>query len=641
MTTAEYQSQSFKECFWGPNGFEELKKYMRLGSEFCRDLASILTERAENEMTYSKGLVKSSSRLQTLSKENFGSLSDAWLKVGIQFNIESEMHKSMAIALQEEIIKPLKILADNQLKCRKPVETKIEKVIKNLADKKADDYKYRSRCFQLSKDIEKSMYGLDEAQKGVGGKPPNQKEIQKLEAQIVKSKESLEKSELKYHKACANVELARQDWQIEMIKGCDQLQTIEFDRISSLDQLIKKLAIQVNVLSKKMTKQVDEYQNMFIDVENDIKIACKKYGNGKNEQEINLYDIYAENTKNMMNRDRRIENLNKWTELLKADLQSQIKARQGLEKVRTFAKENPNFKSNNDADVALKLESVQLLQTLYDSSLFKIETSLAELTANEKPNYQYASLLNTTYDKQGVPITIMKLNSSTEINTLMNKPSAPSPPISPTQSISSNPFQSSVKPVGNISGTNISVPYMQMPTPVYNINPYDSAASNYAGGESSSASSISASSVSPVALTASSQSLKTAVATNQTAAASSKPSNSKSSYLLTTVEQQPPPYSVASLKRQKENENSKNAIENYYNNSIQSSSDDDDDWNEPSYKFVGKCTVQYDFKATRDDELTIFLGDQINIIEKREDGWWRGELRNSIGLFPSTYVKES
>ena len=66
---------------------------------------------------------------------------------------------------------------------------------------------------------------------------------------------------------------------------------------------------------------------------------------------------------------------------------------------------------------------------------------------------------------------------------------------------------------------------------------------------------------------------------------------------------------------------------------------DDDDWNE-TYKYIGKCTAQYDFKATRDDELTIFLGDQINIIEKREDGWWRGELRNSIGLFPSTYVKE-
>jgi hypothetical protein len=148
-----------------------------------------------------------------------------------------------------------------------------------------------------------------------------------------------------------------------------------------------------------MTKVVDEYQNIFIDVENDIKIACKKYGNGKNEQEINLYDIYAENTKNMMNRDRRIENLTKWAELLRLDQQAQVKSRQGLEKVKTFARENPNFNANNEAEVDLKLESVQLLQTLYDASLFKVESALAELLNNTKPNYQYASLMNTTYDK--------------------------------------------------------------------------------------------------------------------------------------------------------------------------------------------------------------------------------------------------
>jgi hypothetical protein len=41
-------------------------------------------------------------------------------------------------------------------------------------------FKYRARCFQLVKDIEKSMYSLDEAQKGIGGKPPNQKEIQRV-----------------------------------------------------------------------------------------------------------------------------------------------------------------------------------------------------------------------------------------------------------------------------------------------------------------------------------------------------------------------------------------------------------------------------------------------------------------------------
>ncbi len=108
--------------FKGLNGFEELKKYMRLGHEFCRDLASILSERAENELAYSKNLVKTNIRLQNLCKENVGGWSDAWLKVAIQFGVESDMHKALASALQEDIVKPLKILVDNQLKCRKPVD---------------------------------------------------------------------------------------------------------------------------------------------------------------------------------------------------------------------------------------------------------------------------------------------------------------------------------------------------------------------------------------------------------------------------------------------------------------------------------------------------------------------------------------
>ena len=69
--------------------------------------------------------------------------------------------------------------------------------------------------------------------------------------------------------------------------------------------------------------------------------------------------------------------------------------------------------------------------------------------------------------------------------------------------------------------------------------------------------------------------------------------------------------------------------------------DDDDDWNEPQYKYVGKCTAQYDFQATRSDELSINSGDTINIIEKRNDGWWKGHLRSAVGLFPSSYVNET
>jgi len=103
----------------------------------------------------------------------------------------------------------------------------------------------------------------------------------------------------------------------------------------------------------------------------------------------------------MMNRDRRITCLNKWAEILYTDVQSQVKARQGLEKVKNFAKDNPNFyTNNNEMDIGQKCESVQLMQVLYEASLFKIQSALADLSGKTKPTYQYSNLMNTTYDKQ-------------------------------------------------------------------------------------------------------------------------------------------------------------------------------------------------------------------------------------------------
>lgn len=136
---------------------------MRLGNDFCRDLASILLERSESELNYSKSLNKTSQRLQKLSKDFHGDLSEAWLQVSMQFDTEADTHKAFSSALQEEIVKPLKALADTQAKFRKPVshvmsnrgvrchgyiwrlslkiELRVEKTVKNYTDKKLEDYK--------------------------------------------------------------------------------------------------------------------------------------------------------------------------------------------------------------------------------------------------------------------------------------------------------------------------------------------------------------------------------------------------------------------------------------------------------------------------------------------------------------------
>lgn len=187
------------------------------------------------------------------------------------------------------------------------------------------------------------------------------------------------------------------------------MQLIEADRISSLEQLIKKMSIQMNLMSRKMLKIVEVFGGLKVDVDEDVRTACKKYGTTPNEssssntsqseQEIFLYDIYAENTRNMMNKDRRIANLTKWAHMFNADVQAQQKARHGLEKVKCFARENPNFNANNDVEVEIKLESVGLLQMLYEASLFKVQSALSELLGTSRPTFALANQMTTTYDK--------------------------------------------------------------------------------------------------------------------------------------------------------------------------------------------------------------------------------------------------
>lgn len=50
--------------------------------------------------------------------------------------------------------------------------------------------------------------------------------------------------------------------------------------------------------------------------------------------------------------------------------------------------------------------------------------------------------------------------------------------------------------------------------------------------------------------------------------------------------------------------------------------------------------AKYQYDATREDELSLQKGDHINVEEKEEDGWWKGECKGRSGWFPSNYVEE-
>lgn len=52
------------------------------------------------------------------------------------------------------------------------------------------------------------------------------------------------------------------------------------------------------------------------------------------------------------------------------------------------------------------------------------------------------------------------------------------------------------------------------------------------------------------------------------------------------------------------------------------------------------AVVKYNYDAQQSDELSLVKGSRIVVLEKSGDGWWKGEIDEKIGWFPSNYVVE-
>lgn len=47
----------------------------------------------------------------------------------------------------------------------------------------------------------------------------------------------------------------------------------------------------------------------------------------------------------------------------------------------------------------------------------------------------------------------------------------------------------------------------------------------------------------------------------------------------------------------------------------------------------------YDYTAANQDELSFSKGQLINVLDKSNPDWWRGEVNGVTGLFPFNYVQ--
>ncbi|XP_042181126.1 intersectin-2b [Oncorhynchus tshawytscha] len=54
---------------------------------------------------------------------------------------------------------------------------------------------------------------------------------------------------------------------------------------------------------------------------------------------------------------------------------------------------------------------------------------------------------------------------------------------------------------------------------------------------------------------------------------------------------------------------------------------------------VCQVIAAYDYKAANEDEMSFSKGQMINVFDKNDPNWWKGEVNGITGLFPTNYVK--
>ncbi|CAF1070134.1 unnamed protein product [Rotaria sordida] len=267
--------EEFRDCFVGEKGYDALKKLMRNGNDFCTDIAKCLQERSDAETAYARALRKNGDTLQKLAVRAKGTLFTAFTALGTLISKESEAHSTMANILLTDISIPMKNLAETQYKERKSIEETLNGKFKEWNNAKDIDNKCRSRHFEKSREIEAlhlNISSLPKTSRRMARdstkltSTPDCKYQANMEMTIQKAEEDLGKIEKKYHNSTKNVEIARQLCAVEMCRGCNQMQKMEYERINEMDKFIQTYVNSIRGFTDTMNQKSTTSQIMFSNV---------------------------------------------------------------------------------------------------------------------------------------------------------------------------------------------------------------------------------------------------------------------------------------------------------------------------------------------------------------------------------------
>uniref|UniRef100_A0A5F9CQ13 Nostrin n=1 Tax=Oryctolagus cuniculus TaxID=9986 RepID=A0A5F9CQ13_RABIT len=365
--------------------YKNLKECSQNGENFCKQVTSILQQRANLEISYAKGLQKLALKLnKALQNTRKNCLSSAWAWAAEGMKSTADLHQKLGRAIELEAIKPTHQILSVQEKKRKSLDNEVEKTANLVLSNWNQQIKAKKKLMVSTKKHEALFHLVESSRQSA-----TEKEKRKLLNKLKKSTEKLEKEDENYYQKNMAGYSTRLKWESTLGNCYQSILELEKERIQLLCNNLNQYSQHISLFGQTLTACHTQIHCAIskVDIEKDIQALMEETATSSTEpkSELLLTDYFEEDPNNAMNKERRKSLIKPKLSRLERDIEKASRDKEGLERMLNVYSSNSSFsdaKSQKDTAALMDEEHMHSYVKLSRPTLTKrLENAVSRASA--------------------------------------------------------------------------------------------------------------------------------------------------------------------------------------------------------------------------------------------------------------------
>ncbi|XP_070332186.1 nostrin isoform X2 [Odocoileus virginianus] len=407
--------------------YKNLKEFSQNGEDFCKQITSILQQRANLEINYAKGLQKLATKLsKTLQSTKKNCLVSAWAWVSEGMKSAGDLHQKLGKAIELEAIKPAHQVLSAHEKKRKSLDNEVEKTANLVISNWNQQIKAKKKLMVSTKKHE-ALFHLVESSKQITTEKEKQKVMMQpssgteesrssdtflwlsciciLLNKLKKSTEKLSKEDENYYQKNVASCSTRLKWENTLENCFQSILELEKERIQLLCNNLNQYSQHISVFGQTLTTCHTQIHCAIsqIDIEKDIQALMEEttVSSTENKSEFLLTDYFEEDPKNAMSKERQTSSIKSKLLRLQKDIEKASRDQEGLERMlRAYSSHSSFSDSESEKSTAALMDENSLKLDLLQANCYKLSSVLAELEQRPQPSHPCSNSIFKWKEKQ-------------------------------------------------------------------------------------------------------------------------------------------------------------------------------------------------------------------------------------------------